>query len=220
MVFATTNNIKSAKKSKKARIFNLFLILLFLWAVGFFLFIAMLIPSQNDYENQSFHNDIDAIIVLTGGALRIDTGLNMLNDYPKAKLFISGVHHGTDVTRLLSLFNQADNAFINRIELGHEADDTPGNALEVADWVQKNNVAKAIFITSAYHMPRALTELQYRAPELTIFTAPVFSDGVKIDKWYLHSGTARLLLNEYNKYIITKGKIFTFLALDWLMEQS
>ena len=43
----------------------------------------------------------DAIVVLTGGTLRLERGLELLGRRVAKKLFVSGVHRGVDVEQLL-----------------------------------------------------------------------------------------------------------------------
>ena len=48
----------------------------------------------------------DALVVLTGGTKRLETGLKLLSESRAKKLFISGVYKGVDVRRLLQIFEQ------------------------------------------------------------------------------------------------------------------
>ncbi|MFK7866537.1 MAG: YdcF family protein [Alphaproteobacteria bacterium] len=184
------------------------LLMLICWGGGLFLFMSK-IP-QDATLNQNFFNDspppngefpYPAIIVLTGGSLRIDSGINALKNGYGTRLFITGVYQGVDVQRLLSLSQYRQTSdLVQSIELGHLAEDTVGNAIEIAHWVQANNIERAIIITGAYHMPRSLLELKHYVPDLTIKIAPVFPEHVKLDSWYLYRGTLGLLIGEYHKY--------------------
>ena len=70
----------------------------------------------------------DAIVVLTGGASRLRAGLDLLAAGSGRKLFVSGVYRGVDVTELLRVARQRPDAVECCIVLGHEADNTRGNA--------------------------------------------------------------------------------------------
>ncbi len=186
---------------------------LLLWGLGFLYFVTAIVPSDSPFAPDAFSypnpnptaTTLPAIVVLTGGSLRIDTGLDALRNGYGERLFISGVYRGNDVQKLLTLSrnlaDSKDNSLIERIELGHEAEDTIGNAIEITDWLRRNQYANALVVTGAYHMPRSLMELRNHAPELTFIPAPVFPNHVKLDQWYHNKGTAALLLREYHKYL-------------------
>ena len=57
------------------------------------------------------------------------------------------------------------------VDLGFEAEDTVGNAQEIAAWADAKGYDSLIVVTSDYHMPRALTEIRAAAPgvELTAY---------------------------------------------------
>ena len=64
----------------------------------------------------------DAIVVLTGGSERLDTGLGLLRQKMGRKLFVSGVYRGVDVAELLRLSRQKPEEVECCIVLGHAAD--------------------------------------------------------------------------------------------------
>jgi uncharacterized SAM-binding protein YcdF (DUF218 family) len=155
----------------------------------------------------------DTIVVLTGGSLRLQTGLKLLQKGNADKLFISGVHRGVDVEQLLRLAQQSPMEADCCISLGHEADDTTGNAEETAVWMDKHGYRSMRLVTAAYHMPRSIIEFRHAMPNTTILLHPVFPEQVKLDKWWMWPGTAGLILGEYSKYFITKTRhILTHLA--------
>jgi uncharacterized SAM-binding protein YcdF (DUF218 family) len=155
----------------------------------------------------------DTIVVLTGGSLRLQTGLELLQKGNAGKLFISGVHRGVDVQQLLRLARQSPIEADCCIFLGHEADDTAGNAQETAVWMDKHVYRSMRLVTAAYHMPRSIIEFRHAMPNTTILLHPVFPKQVKLDKWWMWPGTAGLILGEYSKYLISKTRhILTKLA--------
>ena len=154
----------------------------------------------------------DAIVVLTGGSERFQTGAALLRSDVADRLFISGVH--PDV-RPADLLVQAgltpDPDAVARIELGHSARDTAGNAAETAAWVQESGVRSLRLVTSDYHMPRSLLEFRSAMPGVRIVPHPVSAATVHLAEWWQWPGTARLAFVEYNKLLLTWARI----QADW-----
>ncbi len=148
----------------------------------------------------------DAIVVLTGGALRVDNGLALLAEGKAKKLFISGVFRGTDVKALLHAQRQEPDWLACCIELGHAADNTRGNAIETAAWMQAENFHSLRLVTAGYHMPRSLLEFARAMPEVRIVPHPVFPDGLARE-WWTSPHDARLLVGEYLKYLVALARL-------------
>jgi uncharacterized SAM-binding protein YcdF (DUF218 family) len=87
------------------------------------------------------------------------------------------------------------------VDVGYAAHDTTGNAYETKDWARGWRFAKLIIVTSSYHMPRSLTELGRAMPGVTLVPYPVVSQSFRNERWWMHAGTARLLLSEYLKFL-------------------
>ncbi len=172
-------------------------VIVLVWFLGLFLFIDR-IPSSPQYTSKK----TDAIVVLTGGTLRLETGLDLLEQGLAGKLFVSGVHHTVDVKELLRLSRQTPGQLDCCVFLGYEADNTQGNALEVAQWIRAHNLKSMRLITGGYHMPRSLSELEYILPNIVIVQHPVFPEHVKLNEWYKWPGTTMLIIGEYNKTLL------------------
>ncbi|RED45055.1 YdcF family protein [Aestuariispira insulae] len=167
------------------------------WIVGLLFFVAAIPDKVTDDGSKS-----EAIVVLTGGSMRLETGLDLLSKGAADKLFVSGVHRGVDVAELLRVSRQSPGKLDCCIALGYEASDTHGNAVETANWVRENGFKKVRLVTASYHMPRSLLELRHVMPELEVQPHPVFPDHVKTDSWYRWPGTAALLVGEYLKLLL------------------
>lgn len=167
-----------------------------LWFAGFLWFVATLPSRVEDATTRT-----DAIVVLTGGSERLNTGIALLHDGLAGRLFISGVHRGVDVADILRAVRSETPELAGAIALGHAADDTVGNAAETAHWVAQEKVASLRLVTGAYHMPRSLVEFRHALPGVTIVPHPVFPEGVKSREWWRWPGTAALLATEYSKYL-------------------
>ena len=144
----------------------------------------------------------DAIVVLTGGTGRLDTGLLLLEKNFATHLFVSGVARGVDVATLLRVAQRAPKELECCISVGYRADDTAGNAAETAGWVDKRGFDSIRLVTASYHMPRSLIEFRHAMPAIHIIPHPVYPPRFKRSRWWLWPGTASLLASEFNKYMI------------------
>ncbi|WP_300527115.1 YdcF family protein [Maricaulis sp.] len=138
----------------------------------------------------------DAIIVLTGGVGRLATGGELLRRGRAPVLMISGVHPSVtdrDIEDQTGL-DSAD--FACCVVLDRIASDTVGNATETARWVAANSYQRLIIVTSDYHLPRSLLEMERAMPGVELIPYPV----VTTPPW-INPGNARLWLQEYAKYV-------------------
>jgi len=142
------------------------------WAGGFVWFVADVMRPARPADAGA-QEKADGIVVLTGGADRIATGMRLLQDGCCGRLLISGVGHGAALTALLRGTGVSADPLAEHITLGRAATSTAGNADETAAWAHANHVHSLIVVTAYYHMPRALFELSRTAPDLRLIPAPV-----------------------------------------------
>lgn len=174
------------------------LALLALWLPGLVWFSSSM-PSQTPLPTPS----TEAVVVLTGGSERLRTALDLLERGAAERLFISGVHPGTGLDALLAEVRPSLPAEVRgRIELGHVAADTVGNAIETAVWARDRGIASLRLVTAGYHMPRSLLEFHAALPDVDILPHPVFPDNVKQDDWWRYPGTTVLFATEYTKFLV------------------
>jgi uncharacterized SAM-binding protein YcdF (DUF218 family) len=171
---------------------------LLFWLGGMIWFASTLPQKVQDTGSHT-----DAIVVLTGGSERINAGLDLLARGRARMLLVSGVHHQTNQHVLAELSQRTPDLFACCVELGKQALDTVGNALETADWVKRKGVRTLRLVTSAYHMPRSLVEFRRVLPHVRIVAHPVFSQSVKIREWWRWPGTTTFLAGEFNKYAVS-----------------
>lgn len=164
-----------------------------LWGGGFVLFIIDTITYYPPAPTAQ------GIVVLTGGAKRIETAIKLLQSNHGKYLLISGVQSTTtlqDLERILPFtLSQSDR---NRITIGHSATSTMGNAVETAAWAHYHNLNSLIIVTSSYHIRRALVEMQTLLDNVTLYPYVARNDK-KETLSHLHS--IRLLFLEYNKFL-------------------
>ncbi|MBR1825284.1 MAG: YdcF family protein [Alphaproteobacteria bacterium] len=178
---------------KKYLLYGLAACLLGLWLCGFFFFAYGI----NHYKPDNTHTD--AIVVLTGGRNRIAEAISLLNGGLADKLFISGVAKAANITEIE---NKAGVRLLlpEKVELGYKAQNTVGNASEVKEWIEKNQIKSVRLVTSNYHLPRSMAELSAYHLSLKVIPHPVYSEKIS-QKWWCNWGTLKFIFAEYNKYV-------------------
>jgi uncharacterized SAM-binding protein YcdF (DUF218 family) len=144
----------------------------------------------------------DAIVVVTGGAQRIGDAVSLLNAERGRRLLISGVNEKTGREELAKLNPTAREALACCVDLDYRARNTIGNAIETRRWVRRHNFRSLLVVTSNYHMPRTLLELEHAMPGVRFVPHPVVTDQVDVAGWWRDWHTIRLLVPEYLKYLV------------------
>ncbi|HZT24595.1 MAG TPA: YdcF family protein [Pseudolabrys sp.] len=169
---------------------------LVLLVCGFFWF-WLQIPN----EEVQLDRKADGIVVLTGAASRIPDAIELLATERGKRLLITGVNRATSAREIARITPLYTKYFSCCIDLDRSALNTFGNALQTRRWAREHNFNSLIVVTSNWHMPRAMTELEHQLPDVTLIAFPVISDKFKNDPWWSNSVTARLLMGEYVKYL-------------------
>lgn len=167
------------------------------WSAGLYWFASTLPDSVEDTTTHT-----DAIVVLTGGSERIETGLRLFAQGLGTHLFISGVGEQVSMSDLIARGQPLRPDHLGNIDIGTLASDTPGNATETAAWAKAEKVRSLRLVTASYHMRRALLEFHASMPNVTVIPHAVFPDTVKSD-WWRWPGTASLIAREYTKFVVT-----------------
>lgn len=149
----------------------------------------------------------DAIVVLTGGASRVTDGMQLLSQGHGRRMLISGVNRTTSADELRRTLPSGEALLDCCVDLGRKALNTWGNAIEVAEWTRQRDFRSLIVVTSAWHMPRALYELNRIMPEVELLAYPVVTDKMQDVRWWSEPQTAKLLMKEYVKYLLAHAKI-------------
>lgn len=134
---------------------------IFLWVAGYGFFVASILYERPNDETTK----TEAIIVLTGGDFRVETGLDLFTKKLAPNLFISGVHNSVTLDDIVKGRRTLPACCM---ELGHKALTTTENAAEAKQWIEKKAVKSIRLVTSPYHMPRALLEFRSVMPKLEI----------------------------------------------------
>jgi len=169
-------------------IVRLFAVSLLGWMLGFIWF-AVLLPQPLDSR------PTDAIVVLTGGAGRIDRGIALLEADTAKRMLISGVDRSVRPGELAAEYDTPEALFACCITLGREAIDTRSNAIETARWLERRDYKTVRLITTDWHMRRAALELRQALPE----RVAIVYDAVP------SRPSLTILVREYNKYLLRRG---------------
>ena len=149
----------------------------------------------------------DGIVVLTGGAHRIEQAVQLLRDGKGQRLLISGVNPETGRRSLTRRTGGDADLFECCVDLDYAAQNTIGNAQMTARWAAEHGIKRIILVTSDYHLPRSMIEMGIVSADLEIVPYPVQPDEI-----WRADGTPsklgfRLLAMEYVKMLAARTRI-------------
>ena len=169
----------------------------------------------------------EAVAVLTGGARRIDVGLELLSEGRAERMLISGVNERTsgaaiaDAARGATDESERARLFACCIDLGRDALDTVGNAAEARDWIRERGFSHVLVVTADYHMPRSLLEFRRALADggagevedggegekpVRLTPWPVTTAALQADGWYADPPAIRRMVGEWGKYLSAQSK--------------
>jgi uncharacterized SAM-binding protein YcdF (DUF218 family) len=164
--------------------------LILLYALGYALFVVMLPRPADDRRT-------DAIVVLTGGAGRLERGLDLLQRGRAKRMLVSGVDRTVRPVELAERYGRKQALFDCCIDLGRESVDTRSNAQETSAWLKRRKLESVRLVTTDWHMPRARFELQRQAGD----EIELIGDAVRSNPSF------RQLFTEYNKYLLRHAAV-------------
>jgi len=169
--------------------------------LGFLLFVNSLERAERPPASRT-----DGIVALTGGSQRIGDAIDLLAQGYASRLLISGVNERTSREEIARLNPGQRRLFDCCVDLDYRARNTIGNAIETRRWIERHRFHSIIVVTSAYHMPRTLVELDHALPNLRKVPYSVVSPTVDPGAWWHSPATARILLSEYVKLLIVYAR--------------
>ncbi|WP_371682073.1 YdcF family protein [Microvirga sp. 17 mud 1-3] len=169
------------------------LVLLFL---GFLVFVYSLDRFEQKPETRA-----DGIVALTGGAQRIGDAIDLLAQGYAKRLLISGVNEKTSRDEIFRLNPGQRRLFDCCVDLDYRARNTIGNAIETRRWAEQHQFDALIVVTSNYHMPRTLVELDHALPNLQKIPYPVAAT-IDPHDWWRNLSTAKVIFSEYLKFLV------------------
>ena len=197
---------RTAAPGWQRRLVHLVLLVAVIWFGGFLAFAAAIPPQVRDTDKP-----VDAIVVLTGGGVRLAEGFALLDKGLAKQMLISGVADGVQLPALLQAMGgdtQPNQSVLDCcVTLGHDARSTEGNARESFRWLTDNKFTSVRLVTANYHMNRSLLEFRRVMPGIEIVANPVFPREMQDPYWFSKPGTIYLLFNEYHKYLVAAARV-------------
>jgi uncharacterized SAM-binding protein YcdF (DUF218 family) len=169
-------------------------------ALGFLWFLVQVAPSEIALDDKA-----DGIVVLTGGASRIEDAIELLARGNGKRLLVSGVHRQTSEHAIARLRPEHATLVACCVDLDRTAVNTLTNATETRRWAKERGFKSLIVVTSNYHMPRAMAELTHQLPDISLIAFPVVSDRLRAG--WTHGPVLRLLFTEYVKYMVAVARM-------------
>lgn len=167
------------RKIKKLAQFVLWVFLL--WASGLVLFTTSVVL----HKPHDPHKTSDAIVVLTGGFERIETGLELFAAGKAMHLFITGVHPRVKMDKIINKWKGETALPPCCITLGYAARTTVQNGAETRAWLEAEHYSSIRLVTADFHMNRALIELRHALPGIEIIPHPVSQPDATPEKlWF------------------------------------
>lgn len=159
------------------------------WGWGFVWFALTLAPPA------LLATKTDAVVVLTGGAGRLQRGVDVLTAGSAQRMLVSGVAARVTDAALAREVQAPPGLFARQVDLGFQAVDTRSNAEETSAWIARQKYSSMRLVTSAAHMRRARLELDGRLPK----GVEIVPDGVADEQ----SGIG--LAREYTKLLLRRS---------------
>lgn len=154
--------------------------------------------------------NIDGIAILTGSKARIPAGLALAKKISCRYILISGAGKLLNERHILD--RKTSHVFKKskvHLDIGYAAQNTVGNATEIAEWAGKNKLKNIAIVTSHQHMPRAMLLLnQHRPHEIKYFSYSVIGENFYEKSVKGFYRRARLMVIECFKYYGARAQDF------------
>lgn len=183
-----------------------FLVLALIWFCGLLAF-AHRVQQQTPAAAPA---RAEGIVTLTGAGsnVRLSAAMGLLEDGYGKRVLVSGVNPMASREDIRNVSRAVRRLYDCCVDLGFTAADTVGNARETLAWSQAMRFDSLIVVTSDYHMPRAMLELNaaLRGAGVEIQPYAVPTPSLKARDWWRNPRAARLMVVEYSKYLAILGR--------------
>ncbi len=168
----------------------------FVFLLGFAAFLTSLERSEREPPMRA-----DGIVALTGGAQRVEDAIELLAKGFAQRLLITGVNERTSRETIKRLSPGQRGLVECCVDLDYRARNTVGNAAEIGRWAREKGFRSLIVVTSNYHLPRTLAELDEALPDTRKVPYAVVASVRPGEAWWADLGRVRVLLPEYVKFL-------------------
>ena len=164
-------------------------LLLIIYGLGFALFgVTLGKPAPRDAART------EGIVVITGGAGRIEHGVQVLADGHGQRLLVAGTDPAVTKADLIRRLGGKRRLVQCCVDLGSESVDTRSNAEETKRWLERRKYKSVRLVTSDWHMRRA----RYEFRRVLGDDLRVVPDAVRTEPGFM------TLFGEYNKYLLRR----------------
>lgn len=171
-------------------------------AVGFIAFADAVVHNDPPDDPRA-----DGIVVLTGGTARIDGAMALLAAGRAKRLLISGVNPSVSREAIGDMVGEALRPQLDCcVDIDH-ARDTIENARSAGRWAANLSFSSIIVVTSGYHMPRSMAELESAMPGIRLIAFPVANPDLDLESWWRNPTAFSLLAREYGKYLAAEARL-------------
>jgi len=190
---------KASKKRGWIRFVVYLILIVFGFLLGGFIMFARYVDGLNPPDTIG---PADGIVVWTGkGGDRLSAAGRLLEQDLSERLLVSGVNKALSDDEVFKLLTISPEKGSCCVDIDYKAEDTIGNARETYNWIASLGYEHVILVTSDYHMPRAVTEIQGLSGRVRITPYPVSNNRPK--PWWKDGPQRRRLLNEYGKLLVS-----------------
>ncbi len=142
----------------------------------------------------------DAIVVLTGGEKRLETGFELLKQGMAPRLYVSGADPTVTRAQLLQRLGDPPADLAQKIELDYRARNTRENARETAAWFNAQGMKSLRLVTGNYHMRRSVLLFERALPSATIIAHPVVPTNLGVWEWWASAEGLETVAREFVKF--------------------
>jgi uncharacterized SAM-binding protein YcdF (DUF218 family) len=163
--------------------------------LGFAYSVDTLPPSQSPHA--------DGVIVFTGEPRRMELGARILAGSRARRMLITGMElaGGSDTADVLAQLLQSYRALFECcVDLDAAAKNTVENARDAARWARRYDFRSVILVTSDFHTPRALLELESALPGTVVVPHPLLTGSGSLSALWREPIMLRRIGAEYLKF--------------------
>lgn len=146
----------------------------------------------------------DAIVALSGNPVRIRAAVDLLAKGYGRRLLIAGIDNSDEIAALYPAHRAL---FDCCIDIDPRSRTTVEDAATIQHWALETRPRSLILVTSSYHVPRALLEVNRALPALPVIPLGVSTSSAYVSGPGHRPETAKLLVREYMKFVAVWAEV-------------